>query len=380
MTTKSIFYVFLLISLSLLVIVSSSVTVNPQILTTCQFDTIYQLGDSTSDTGNFIRDSPLSPFARLPYGQDFSLNSTGRSSNGLLIIDYLAMSSGLPLLDAYSNPNGTFDHGLNFAVAGSTAMLVTDLAAQNISNPATNNSLMTQIDELFLHLFYLCENQTDTECAQKTSKSALFIVGDIGANDYNYALFQGKKIEQVKALVPQVVAAIKMALSEVTWYGGVYGASRIIVPGSFPIGCLPNYLTRFQTNDSSAYDEFHCLKDLNNLASYHNELLQQAIQEIRIENPNSVLVYGDYFNAYEWMLENAKSLGFDESSMQKACCGVGGDYDFSFERLCGSPGVTVCPNPDKRISWDGIHFTQKAYQHMTSWLIHDIFPKLACRV
>ena len=60
----------------------------------CNFDQIYQVGDSISDTGNLIRESMLgaaTPFARLPYGETSFNNATGRCSNGLLMIDYIGM-------------------------------------------------------------------------------------------------------------------------------------------------------------------------------------------------------------------------------------------------------------------------------------------------
>lgn len=37
------------------------------------------------------------------------------------------------------------------------------------------------------------------------------MVGEIGGNDYNYALFQGKTTEEVEDMVPDVVQAIKDA-------------------------------------------------------------------------------------------------------------------------------------------------------------------------
>ena len=36
------------------------------------------------------------------------------------------------------------------------------------------------------------------------------MVGEIGGNDYNYALFQGKTIEEVRYMVVEVVQAITM--------------------------------------------------------------------------------------------------------------------------------------------------------------------------
>ena len=59
---------------------------------------------------------------------------------------------------------------------------------------------------LFIYLFY------HSDCLEKL-KDSLFMVGEIGGNDYNYALLQGKSIEQVKTdLVPEVVQEIARAV------------------------------------------------------------------------------------------------------------------------------------------------------------------------
>ena len=70
--------------------------------------------------------------------------------------------------------------------------------------------------------------------------------------------------------------------------------------------------------------------------------------------------------------------GFDPGSLVKACCGVGGEYNFDGARVCGSPGVQACPDPDRLVSWDGIHLTQKAYTLIARRIIHDILPHLHC--
>ena len=83
----------------------------------------------------------------------------------------------------------------------------------------------------------------------------------------------------------------------------------MVVPGLFPIGCLPIYLTGFHTKNSADYDESHCLKRLNTLAIHHNDQLKQAIEVLRKENPGVVIVYGDYYNAFQWVFSHAPSLG-----------------------------------------------------------------------
>ncbi|XVE60519.1 hypothetical protein DITRI_Ditri05aG0135500 [Diplodiscus trichospermus] len=343
------------------------------ILRDCQFDAIYQLGDSISDTGNLIQEDPLSPFARLPYGETFFKNATGRCSNGLLMIDYLALSAGIPFLEPYLNTDALFTHGhgVNFAVAGSTALPVEILAENGVLAPVTNSSLSRQLDWMFSYFNGICRN--DEDCFKKLKK-ALFMAGEIGGNDYNYGLFQGKSLDEVRSMAPMIIQAIKDAVTRVAGYGAI----KVVVPGNFPIGCLPIYLTRFETNDSAAYDKFLCLKDLNNLSIHHNNLLKQAIKKLRKELPNVIIVYGDYFNAYLELLRKVRLLGFDTKSTQKACCGIGGDYNFDLTKMCGAYGVQVCPNPHQYISWDGVHLTQKAYRFMTGWLIRHIYPQLQC--
>ncbi|EOY13362.1 Uncharacterized protein TCM_031908 [Theobroma cacao] len=128
------------------------------------------------------------------------------------------------------------------------------------------------------------------------------MIGEIGTNDYTYALFEGKTHEEVKALVPHVILAIKEAVKRTIDYGAI----QLIVPGNLPIGC------------------------------------------------------------------------FDIKSIQKSCCGTGGDYNFSLMNICGVSRVLVCFNLDKSLNWDGSHLTQQAYKFMARWLIQDIYPKLQC--
>ena len=49
------------------------------------------------------------------------------------------------------------------------------------------------------------------DCFKKL-KTALFMVGEIGGNDYNYALFQGKSFDEVRSLTPMVIQTIKDAV------------------------------------------------------------------------------------------------------------------------------------------------------------------------
>ncbi|KAK1370716.1 acetylajmalan esterase-like [Heracleum sosnowskyi] len=337
----------------------------------CRFEKIYQFGDSMSDTGNIVIENKKKEASnRLPYGETFFGRPTGRNSNGLLMIDYIAWAAGLNLLNPFNDKTANFDDGVNFAVAGSTATAVEKLAAQHINgNITTSSSLGVQVDWMEEYLVKFCKG--DEDCGDKL-KNSLFIVGETGGNDYNFALMARKTIDKIKAdVVPEVVETIINGTKRLI----NRGARKLMVPGNFPVGCLPIYLTLFQTKNST-FDENGCLKEYNELSMYHNMKLKEALDILQDEAPYTTIIYGDYYNAYEWVYTHAAELGF--KSKQKACCGIGGKYNVGFGKLCGDPGVPVCPNPNNHLNWDGVHPTQQTNMFLATWLITNMLPKLDC--
>jgi lysophospholipase L1-like esterase len=199
------------------------------------------------------------------------------------------------------------------------------------------------------------------------------LVGEIGGNDYNYAFFQGRSIESMKTYVPQVVRSIMDVAKEVI----ELGATKIVIPGNFPIGCSPSYLSLFSTAISGDYDDRGCLKSYNSFAMYHNDQLRAAIDDLRKVNSDVAIVYADYYGAFMHLLQKADLLGFEEDSLFKACCGAGGKYNFDMNLMCGAVGTNVCADPAQHISWDGIHLTQQAYKAMALSLIMEGFAQPA---
>lgn len=86
----------------------------------CEFQAIFNFGDSNSDTG--CMSAAFYP-AILPYGETFFHEAVDRFSDGRLIIDFIAKHLGMPFLSAYINSIGTsYRHGANFAAGSSTIM------------------------------------------------------------------------------------------------------------------------------------------------------------------------------------------------------------------------------------------------------------------
>ncbi|KAF6144670.1 hypothetical protein GIB67_006162 [Kingdonia uniflora] len=340
-------YLFLI--LNSFFILSASTATNTTVTQekTCPFESIYQFGDSISDVGNLIRKGPSgakSYAARLPYREAFLHGPTGRCSNGLLMIDYIAMALHLPLLNPYLQPFVPKDHGVNFAVAGSTALNSSFFMARGI------------------HI------------VKRGFKGLLCLLGRLEATTTTMLFFQGKPVEEISTYVPHVVRTTTNAVEEVIREGAI----RVVVSGNFPVGCIPIYLTSFPNSDPNAYDDLKCLKDLNKFAQFHNNHLKRALEKLRQKYPHVVILYADYYAAFQSVLRRAPRLGFDKSSLNKACCGIGGQYNYDGSRMCGHAGVPVCPNPKQHIHWDGVHLTQEAYRHMSEWLLHEILSKIKC--
>ncbi|XP_066377879.1 acetylajmalan esterase-like [Miscanthus floridulus] len=328
---------------------------------------IYSLGDSITDTGNLVMEAPPGMFEtimHLPYGVTFGY-PTGRYSDGLLMIDFLAQDLGLPFLNPYLGKNKSFDHGVNFAVAGATAVDPADQYNLTVPVPVASNSLKVQLRWFKDFLKYTFG--IDREIRRRLQKS-LVLVGEIGGNDYNYAFSRDKPVAEVEKLIPGVVKTIIDAAKEVL----DMGASRVIVPGNFPIGCVPGYLAMNAAKSEPAdYDSAGCLRELNDFAAKHNSRLRRAVADLQASYPHAAVAYADYFDSFLTLLHNASTLGFDAASTRKACCGGGGgEYNFDWRRMCGFDGAAACAEPSTYLSWDGIHMTQAAYRAMSRLIYH----------
>ncbi|KAG1346437.1 putative GDSL esterase/lipase [Cocos nucifera] len=72
----------------------------------------------------------------------------------------------------------------------------------------------------------------------------------------------------------------------------------------------------------------------------------------------------------EWFKQLLPSLCSSDSGFEKpfdACCGGGGPSGCSIP--CGDPGFTVCSDPSKYVSWDGLHLTEAAYRAIARGLL-----------
>jgi hypothetical protein len=149
--------------------------------TTGCYTSIFSFGDSLADTGNSRNLSPpdnLPHYSFLPYGETFFHHPTGRCSDGRLVIDFIGTHTelitwmytfyffkkkqltfvvvvflhvaeylGLPFVPPYfgGSMESFKEAGVNFAVAGATALDAAFLQEKGLAKLVTNISLVVQL-------------------------------------------------------------------------------------------------------------------------------------------------------------------------------------------------------------------------------------------
>ncbi|KAL6182557.1 hypothetical protein ACLB2K_043976 [Fragaria x ananassa] len=322
------------------------------------FKKIYAFGDSFTDTGNTRSLSGPSGFGNVgnpPYGITFFHRPTNRYSDGRLVIDFIAESLSLPYLQPYRNivsnaSRSDASHGVNFAVAGSTAINHDFFVKNNLTLDITPQSIMSQLNWFNKFL--------ETQGSKAASfDDALFWVGEIGVNDYAYTLGSTIPGDTIQKLGISSVTSFLQALLK-------KGAKYVVVQGLPTSGCLPLAMTLASEDDR---DSIGCVKSVNNQSYSHNLVLQAKLQDLRKQFPHAVITYADYWNAYYSVMKNPSQYGFKESF--KACCGSGDPYNFNVFATCGAPSVSACSKPSQYINWDGVHLTEAIYKVITDMFV-----------
>ncbi|OAY42430.1 GDSL esterase/lipase At1g09390 isoform X2 [Manihot esculenta] len=314
---------------------------------------IFNFGDSNSDTGGLA--AGLGFPVNLPNGRLFFRRSTGRLSDGRLLIDFLCQSLNASLLSPYLDSLGSsFSNGANFAVVGSSTL-----------PKYVPFSLNIQIMQ-FLHFkaraleLFTAGNMINAEGFQ----NALYMI-DIGQNDLADSFSKNLSYVQVIKRIPSIIREIENAVK--TLYG--QGGWKFWIHNTGPFGCLPQKLALVQKKD---LDPHGCISSYNSAAKLFNEGLRRSCRRLRSQLTGATIVYVDMYSIKYDLIANASKYGF--SSPLMACCGYGGPpYNYNIKVTCGQPGYQVCNEGSRFLSWDGIHYTEAANAIMASKVLSTAY-------
>ncbi|CAL4959005.1 unnamed protein product [Urochloa decumbens] len=337
------------------------------------YTSIFSFGDSYIDTGNLVilngglTATPGALIAKPPYGMTFFGRPNGRASDGRLAIDFIAEALGLPFLPPSLASNQSFRQGVNFAVAGATALdraFFVDKGFTAVS--PFNISLSVQLGWFDALKPSLC-GSSPQECKEHFAE-ALFIVGELGWNDYGIMLLAGKSVDEVGSHVPEIIGNICAATEKLI----EEGANTVVVFGIPPFGCAAASLVLFANQTGGEHEpDTGCLKDLNLLSKQHNLQLRRALARLKRRHTCARLVYADFYSPIIDFAAAPDRHGLDATGgTLRACCGSGGGrYNFDLAAQCGMPGVSACADPSKYVDWDGVHFTEAANRRIADgWL------------
>ncbi|PIN09529.1 Carboxylesterase [Handroanthus impetiginosus] len=267
------------------------------------FSKVYAFGESDTDTGN----------AHFLGG--FVRNSTTRLSNGRLVLDFLCEALSLPPIPPYKEPSANFTNGVNFAIAGSTALSRDYFVKRNVSRliwKGVPMSFQTQIDWFEKYLVKVGCKGNDKGLCKVDMDNSLFWIGEMGVSDYTSALGSPVSLPWLTEItVKNICKMLKALLAN--------GAKYVVVQGLPSVGCLPLYMSSSSEHNR---DHMGCAATANKAIMLHNKILETKLAKLRKMYPNSSILYADYWNAYLTVLMNPKKYYIDEAF--KACCGSGG--------------------------------------------------------
>lgn len=249
-----------------------------------------------------------------------------------------------------------FRHGANFATGGSSILpggySPFDLAIQ-IGQFMQFKSRTTALYKQLSGNSTLLPLQNILPRPRDFSK-ALYTF-DIGQNDLNYG-FQYTNESQVMASIPGLIAKFSQSVSQLY----KEGARFFWVHNTGPLGCLP-YSVIYDQSKLNDLDRYGCVANQNKAAQEFNRQLKDKVFLLKAQLPHSALTYVDVYSAKYKLISDASNYGFEDP--HKFCCG--GYYGFLVN--CGAKAVvngtiyeTLCTDPSRYISWDGIHYSQAA--------------------
>ncbi|XP_028078121.1 GDSL esterase/lipase At3g27950-like [Camellia sinensis] len=335
----------------------------------CGFDTIYNFGDSNSDTGG--RSAILGEIPP-PNGETFFGKPSGRACDGRLIIDFMAETLGVPYLSAYLDSIGTnFSHGANFATGGSSIRP----GGYSPFHLGIQISHFIQFKSRTTALYKQLSNNGKKKippCKSSLPMPEDFVKAiytfDIGQNDLAYC-FQTTTEEQTNASIPDVLNQFSQAIHQLHYEG----ARVFWVHNTGPIGCLP-YSVIYYSPKLGNLDQNGCVKPYNEVAEEFNKQLKDRISQLRAQLSNATFTYVDVYSAKYALISNAKNLGFEDP--MKFCCG---SY-YGYHVNCGNTAIVngtiygkPCNDPSKHISWDGIHYSQASNLFLSKLIVNGSF-------
>ncbi|XP_075482374.1 GDSL esterase/lipase At1g29670-like [Primulina tabacum] len=305
-----------------------------------QVPCLFIFGDSLFDNGNNNDIATVAKVDFSPYGIDYPGSPTGRFCNGRIIPDFIAEYLGF---EEYTPPfasatDSDYLTGVNYASGGGGILNYTNYFVGH------QYDLEMQIEH---HAYTVSQVERILGSATQAEEllNKCIYASNIGNNDIlNYVLnpilSPARRLYTPDQLAEVLVQAYSQQLEKL--YS--YGARKIAVFGTAPLGCIPQVLHRYPTDGKI------CVEWINNDAELFNIRLISLIDQLNTNLPDAQFIFINY-NAisYADIIESVVS-GFVVGNIP--CC-----VTASTNGLCFRDSIP-CPDRTKFFFWDNYHPTE----------------------
>ena len=312
------------------------------------FDRVYFLGDSLTDTGNFLNISRLGgdPFPVKPY-------KPGRFSNGNVWTDNFIEEFDLDI-DLITNPTFSND-GLNFAIGGGTSG-DSNIARDDEGNPLPGfYGLEQQVDVLEPLL------KVNNALGQSASDDLFFIW--IGANDYfSYIQDDPTTPDVIETNFPRRGAETRNAVIEVVDIN-IKGAIHDIVDAGgedIVVFNLPDLDKTPLAGELEKKDQ----RKLRRLTKIHNRRLSNAVDDIEDSNPDVNIIEVDVNSLFDDIFDNPGEFGITNATDNF----TGIDL---YAGLNGS-GAAEDANVNEYLFFDSVHPTSTVHSLVSDLVVTEL--------
>ncbi|XP_031485337.1 GDSL esterase/lipase At5g45950 [Nymphaea colorata] len=300
-------------------------------------------GDSSVDPGNNNVLNTTFKGNFLPYGIDFLHHQpTGRFCNGRLTTDFIAEALGIKYaIPPFLKPGLRREeliHGVSFASAASG---YDDLTA-NLTNVLPIRKQIQYLMHYMVQLRQFVGEQKERE----TIKNAIIVIS-AGTNDFiqNYFITPGRSKEfTIDQYIDFLIKCLARDIQEMH----ALGATRFVVVGVPPLGCMPLVQALHGKNE--------CVAEINQVVVKFNNKIRQKLDTANLWlGAQATTTYVDAYSVLLNAIAQPAKYGFSVST--KGCCGSG---VIEFGDTC--KGQSTCSDPSKYVFWDAVHPSERMYQ------------------
>uniref|UniRef100_A0A5B7ANB0 GDSL esterase/lipase n=1 Tax=Davidia involucrata TaxID=16924 RepID=A0A5B7ANB0_DAVIN len=185
----------------------------------------------------------------------------------------------------------------------------------------------------------------NNDLAREHLNKCIYSVG-LGSNDYLNNYFMPFFYQTSSQYTPEQYAeALIQQYSRQVMNLYNYGARKVAFIGLGQIGCVPNQIALYGTNDST------CVENINSAVQLFNSKLVSLVGGLNRNLTDAKFIY---VNIYDMSSSDPSSYDFKE--LNTGCCGIGRNKG---ELTC-LPFEVPCSNRSEYIFWDAYHPTEAA--------------------